>query len=139
MAGQIFTNYKVGLQHAGSYQVSGKPFASGSINAGTAVSIAFPSVTRWVQVINNDGDRACRVGFSTDGVELKDGGVNFFTVAASGSSHPLELKLSQISLSGSGDVDIVAGLTYISVESINNPNVSPSAPYINWSGSSGVG
>ena len=137
MAGQIFTNYKVGLQHAGSYQVSGKPFASGSINASTAVSIVFPSVTRWVQVINND-DKACRVGFSTDGV-TEDGGVNFFTVAASGSSHPLELKLSQISLSGSNNVDIVAGLTYISVQSINNPNVSPSAPYINWSGSSGVG
>ena len=137
MAGQIFTNYKVGLQHAGSYQVSGKPFASGSINASTAVSIAFPSVTRWVQVINND-DKACRVGFSTDGV-THHGGTNFFTVAASGSSHPLELKLSQISLSGSNNVDIVAGLTYISVQSINNPNVSPSAPYINWSGSSGVG
>ena len=88
MAGQIFTNYKVGLQNVGSYQVSGKPFASGSIDASTAVSIAFPSVTRWVQVINND-DKACRVGFS--------------------------------------------------VQSINNPNVSPSAPYINWSGSSGVG
>ena len=137
MAGQIFTNYKVGLQNVGSYQVSGKPFASGSINASTAVSIVFPSVTRWVGAINND-DKACRVGFSTDGV-TEDGGVNFFTVAASGSSHPLELKLSQISLSGSNNVDIVAGLTYISVQSINNPNVSPSAPYINWSGSSGVG
>ena len=137
MAGQIFTNYKVGLQNVGSYQVSGKPFASGSIDASTAVSIAFPSVTRWVQVINND-DKACRVGFSTDGV-TEHGGVNFFTVAASTVSHPLELKLSQISLSGSTDVDVVAGLTYISVQSINNPNVSPSAPYINWSGSSGVG
>ena len=137
MAGQIFTNYKVGLQNVGSYQVSGKPFASGSINAVTAVSIAFPSVTRWVQVINND-DKACRVGFSTDGV-TEDGGANFFTVAASGSSHPLELKLSQISLSGSNNVDVVAGLTYIAAGSINNPNVSPSAPHINWSGSSGVG
>ena len=87
MAGQIFTNYKVGLQKVGSYQVSGKPFASGSIDASTAVSIAFPSVTRWVQVINND-DKACRVGFSTDGV-TEHGGVNFFTVAASGSSHGL--------------------------------------------------
>ena len=60
-------------------------------------------------------------------------------MAASGSSHVLELKLSQISLSGSNNVDVVAGLTGIAVESINNPNVSPSAPYINWSGSSGVG
>ena len=138
MAGQIFTNYKVGLQNVGSYQVSGKPFASGSINAATALSIAFPSVTRWVQIVNNDSSNACRVGFSTDGVTA-DGGVNFFTVAASSVSHPLELKLSQISLSGSTDVDIVAGLTYISVQSIDNPNVSPSGPYINWSGSSGVG
>ena len=137
MAGQIFTHYKVGLQNVGSYQASGKPFASGSIDASNALSIAFPAVTRWVQVINND-DKACRVGFSTDGV-THHGGTNFFTVAASGSSHPLELKLSQISLSGSNNVDVVAGLTGIAVESINNPSVSPSAPYINWSGSSGVG
>jgi hypothetical protein len=33
MAGQIFTHYKVGLQNVGSYQASGKPFASGSIDA----------------------------------------------------------------------------------------------------------
>ena len=62
MAGQIFTHYKVGLQNVGSYQASGKPFASGSIDASNALSIAFPAVTRWVQIINND-DKACRVDF----------------------------------------------------------------------------
>ena len=47
---------EVGLNHVPAYQVSGQPFASGSINAiatATATKISFPYVTRWIYVTNN--------------------------------------------------------------------------------------
>ena len=35
----------VGINHVGAYQVSGRPFATGSIDASAAVKIQFPKVT----------------------------------------------------------------------------------------------
>ena len=129
--------YSVGLNNVGSYQVSGMPFASGSIVATTATKIEFPYVTRWVQVINHASTEA-RVGVSQNGVE----GDNYFKIHPpnnAGRAAPyvptLELKLTEIWISGSGDVDIIAGLTNIPVERVTN--VSPSGS--NWSGSVGVG
>lgn len=129
--------YTVGLNNVGSYQVSGMPFATGSINATTAVKIEFPYVTRWVQFYNHANSSHCRVGFSQEGVE----GTNYFRLSpqsgneASQNSGRLELKITEIWLSGSDSVDIVAGLTNIPVERINS--ISPSGS--NWSGSVGVG
>tara|TARA_Y100000310_G_scaffold345722_1_gene468821 strand:+ start:6624 stop:6794 length:171 start_codon:yes stop_codon:yes gene_type:complete len=49
----------------------------------------------------------------------------------------LELKLTAVHLAGTAtDVDILAGLTYIASEQIDNPSVSPSGS--NWSGSLGA-
>ena len=63
-----FPNYRydTGLGNVGSYQVAGKPFVSGGINAlenqsDRAVKISFPSVTRWIYIINHDNTRACDV------------------------------------------------------------------------------
>jgi len=128
--------YTVGLNNVGSYQVSGMPFATGSIDATTAVKIEFPYVTRWVQLYNHASDH-CRVGFSQEGVE----GTNYFRLGpqtgneATQNSGRLELKITEIWLSGANSVDIVAGLTNIPVERINS--ISPSGS--NWSGSVGVG
>jgi hypothetical protein len=128
-----FPNYKygTGLSNAGSYQVSGKPFVSGGLDASTATSVNLPSVTRWIYVVNNDASDDCRVGFSELGVE----GTNYFTVKAETASERFEVKVSQVWLSGSGDVDVFAGLTGIPVERITN--ISPSGS--NWSGSAGIG
>ena len=129
--------YTVGLNNVGSYQVSGMPFATGSIDATTAVKIEFPYVTRWVQIYNHTGASHCRVGFSQKGVE----GTNYFRLSpetgneASQNSGRLELKITEIWLSGANGIDIVAGLTNIPVERINS--ISPSGS--NWSGSVGVG
>ena len=65
--------YNVGLQNVSSYQVSGKPWASGSINCrADALAIAqldFPNVTSWVIVSNLDtANNNLRVGFSSGGV-----------------------------------------------------------------------
>jgi len=144
MAGRF--NLEPGLTFVGSYQVSGKPFASASIDArhGLRVGgfeVAFPYVSRWFKVINKDSTNDCRVGWSVSGVT----GSNYFTVpkadvdanGAVGDSGVLELKVSAIWVSGSTDVDIVAGLTNIPPGRTSTGTPPGSGP--NWSGSSGVG
>jgi len=123
---------KSGLGTSAAYQVSGAPFASGSLSAvqGAALKVEFPSVTRWIAVINKDtNDLKC--GFSENGLA----GSNFFTVTnstaetTSFTSPRLELKVTEVWFTGSADFDIVAGLTGIATKEVPN----------NWSGSSGVG
>ena len=134
--------YTAGLNNVGSYQVSGIPFASGTIDCTTATKVDFPYVTRWVCVTNNGSD-PCNVGFSESGV-MNGGsltGSNFFVLGkASATNVPsvterLELKLSEIWISGSNSISIVAGLTNLPVERVNNISTLGS----NWSGSVGVG
>ena len=63
--------YKAGLHNVGSYQVSGKPFATESIDCldddRDPVRVKFPSVTSWVVVTNSDtsvdAQSHLRVGF----------------------------------------------------------------------------
>ena len=132
---------EVGVNHTPAYQVSGRPFATGSINATTATKVEFPFVTRWIYVVNN-GTSDLSVGFSEAGVD----GTNFFTIPASTTSagdglvvfraHHVcwQLKISEVWLSGSGDVDVCAGLTSISTDKVSMGTGLPS-----WSGSVGVG
>tara|TARA_B100000902_G_C26773707_1_gene651680 strand:+ start:182 stop:613 length:432 start_codon:yes stop_codon:yes gene_type:complete len=138
--------YTAGLNNVGSYLVSGAPFVSSSIEChdGTGpVKITFPYVTRWVIVQNNsaDGDEDLKVGFSSLGITAHN---NYFTIFnrqdvnnsdRSSICPRLELKLTEIYLTGSSNAEVIAGLTNIPVERINN--ISPSGT--NWSGSSGVG
>ena len=127
-----------GINHAPAYQVSGIPFCSGGINArATAVAkeVAFPYVTRWVTIINNDVSNACKVGFSRNGLEDE----NYFTIGKGVTNIPvesgrLELKVSSIYLTGSSNVDVVAGLTTIRSDATSMGTGLP-----NWSGSAGVG
>ena len=126
--------HEAGLNHVGAYQVSGTPFASGSIDASSAVKITFPYVTRWVQIVNNDTSNAVKVGFSSIGVQ----GTNYFTIgkgvtAVPTSSERLELKVTELWLYGADDVDVVAGLTSI------NGRMTTTDSGTSWSGSSGVG
>ena len=141
-----------GLNNVGSYQVSGKPFASGSINCTSATVVRFPSVTRWIVVHNRSAvaDEDLKVGFSEAGVR-GDGawtaagyaeGTNYFTLDNKNSATTkdrgnfvprLELKVSEIWLSGSSMVDVIAGLTNVPIGSAYTGDC-PSL-----GGSSGVG
>jgi len=142
-----------GLNNVGSYQCSGRPFCSGGVDCTSATVVRFPSLTRWV-MINNQSATAThdlKVGFSEAGVRADDlwtgalgntAGTNYFvlenknsaTTKDRGSWLPrMELKVSEIWLSGSANVDIIAGLTNISVGS-GYTSDGPS-----FSGSSGVG
>ena len=133
--------YKAGLQNVGSYQVSGRPFATGSIDTlkptNSPAVVRFPKVTRWV-VIGNDGGTDLHVGFSKNGVDkLVTGESNYLIVPDGTVTQPLELKLTELWLSGSNKVSVMAGLTYIEIDAINNVQVSPESG-VNWSGSVGV-
>jgi hypothetical protein len=124
----------VGINNVPAYQASGRPFAKGGINAVTATKVTFPYVTRWIYIVNNEATTV-RVGFSEIGVDRED----YFTVSQkdnnkSSYSQRLELKVSEIWLSGSANVDVCAGLTSIPMERTSMGDGLPS-----WSGSNGVG
>jgi hypothetical protein len=134
--------YSSGLGNVPSYQVSGIPFVTGGINATTATKVSFPYVTRWVQIMNT-GNTALKVGFSQNGVQ----GTRYLTIpqiSTAGGTEPTtfpksdiwEIKVTEIWLSGSSNVDIIAGLTTIPTARINNSSISPSGS--NWSGSANV-
>jgi len=130
-----------GINHAPAYEVSGRPFASGSINATNATKVEFPYVTRWIYIINYGAERV-RVGFSENGVnDVPAGNGYYFDVGkqsandlGDASSQRLELKVSELWLSGSPEVHIVAGLTTIRSDATSMGTGLPS-----WSGSAGVG
>ena len=125
-------NYSAGLGAVGSYQVSGKPFVTGSLNATTIISVQFPSVTRWIQITNHDATSNLSCSFSANGITATN---NFFLLPTPVptqnlyvSSGRLELKCSEMFFLGSANFDIIAGLTGISNNEIAN----------NWSGSAGI-
>lgn len=140
------TNYfnysQAGLGNVASYQVSGRPFATGSLTAPAVgsdpVRVIFPSVTRWVKVVPITGSSAThlRIGFSENGVK----GSNYFRYLAGNnfnhehsSPEPLELKVTELYFcsdsSATIEFDVVAGLTGINRDFLRT----------NWSGSIGVG
>ena len=126
--------YRAGLGNAASYQVSGKPFASGSINASSGpTKVSFPEVTRWVLIQNHDTATDLYCAFSEAGLPIS-GGDNYFMIADAGSltymSGPrMEIKVTEMWFQGSTDFDVIAGLTGIETKMIPD----------NWSGSAGVG
>jgi len=129
---QVPNVYSVGLHNVGSYQVSGMPFA-----VSASMSITFPYVTSWVKIVNEDAS-AVNVAFSANGLSASNN--NYFTVPPTGSTEPLSLKLTELHFSKTTDVTVVAGLTNIPTQRINNLS-SSNGPIFgpNWSGSVGVG
>jgi len=139
-------SYKVGLQNVGSFQVAGKPWTTGSVDCRTGdtgvAQIDFPQVTSWVVISNLDSaDTNLRIGFSNAGVlGSAAAGNRYLEINSTNNSGPirLDLKVTQLFLSGSDNCSVVAGLTGIDVNTIDfQTNNSPDGQ--NWSGSSGVG
>jgi hypothetical protein len=147
---------RVGVNHVPAFQTSGRPFASGAIDAvETTAVVNFPYVTRWIKIINN-GSGSAKVGF---GPNAFDPAINNYFVIHSGStSERLEVKVSRIYLSGSDHtasagsitnemgLSVVAGLTSIATSQVNPPTGSRDQWHldpgnnISWSGSyNGVG
>ena len=127
--------YRPGLGNVGSFQTSGIPWVSSSVNcpasgaATVANEISFPYVTKKVVVRSDSGD--IRVGFSDAGVR----GIEnpYYFTLGSGTSLELDFKVSRIYLYSDGGsaqtATVVAGLTSIDPEQLKT----------NWSGAVGVG
>lgn len=131
----------VGINHVGAYQVSGRPYATGSItvSGSTVATISFPQVTRWFQVIphRDTGDkRDLKVAFSENGLS---GDEHFRVHVSTAHTYPpvYELKVTELYIQSEDgtqlNFDVVAGLTNISTDKLNTSSGT------NWSGSSGVG
>ena len=139
-----FTNYKysTGLSNVGSYQVSGKPFASTVTAPASGATnfhkFDFPSVTKEITIINNGPTtKPVRVAFAHFGLDA-----NYILV------HPmkngvgpttLNVKATELYVmsndSATPSVSVYASLTGIPNSRITS--ISPSGS--NWSGSVGVG
>ena len=130
---------RVGVNHTPAYQVSGRPFASGAIDAVEDQQVInFPYVTRWVQIIN-DGSASLKVGWGPHAFDPSNN--NYFAVP-SGSSTTLEVKVNRLYVSGGIHppkpesppgvgapafgigTSIVAGLTSIDASQVNAPTGS---------------
>ena len=157
-------NLPPGLNNVGSYQVSGKPFATGSCEApasGSSLVVRFPAVTKWFQVEPISGSsQSVRVAFSENGLYGKGGGggtydgYNFRLHASSSFCRPLDMKISELWFmsedSATFTFDIVAGLTGIpsartstatsaSIAGLTTVDGVVETGGPNWSGSIGVG
>ena len=124
--------YTAGLNHVGSYQVSGKPYLSGSNMPGdqtTSLNFQFPSVSKSITVKSNYAHpiRVHFAPFSTGVSPFVKGATsqsNFVTIASSG-SQTFDVKCKEIFISSTNnatatqsapDVQIYAELTTIPTE-----------------------
>jgi len=134
--------YKAGVNHVGSYQVSGIPYATSSliIPSGSAepMTIVFPSVTQHIHITNYNNSYGVRVGFSRNGV--KDGqhvllqkqdaaGKNIYSIEMRVKVDRIYL-LSDDNSNNVSNVNVYAELTGI------KPDFNLAAAY---SGSAGIG
>lgn len=120
--------YTAGLNHVGSYQVSGVPYLSGSnlpANTTDSQRFQFPKVTKSITVKSNHGS-PIRVHFAPytagqhDYAKGADNNDNFTTIAANG-SQTFDVKCKEIFISKTAgtsgttndDVQIFAELTTI--------------------------
>jgi len=143
---------RVGINHVPAFQTSGRPFASGGIDATFDQCVVnFPYVTRWIQVIN-DGSGSVKVGFGPNSF-LPDN-QNFFIVPSGSTSERMEVKVNRIYVKGGDNItltpsaspiSVVAGLTSIGSDKVNFATGSRDQWHldtnaISWSGSyNGVG
>jgi len=143
---------RVGINHVPAFQTSGRPFASGGIDARVEKQVVnFPYVTRWIEVIN-DGSGSVKVGFGPNAF-IPDN-KNYFIVPSGSSSGRMEVKVSRLYVQDGDDagvvpsgspISVVAGLTSIHADKVNFHTGSKEQWHldsngISWSGSyNGVG
>jgi hypothetical protein len=155
-------NLAPGLNNVGSFQVSGRPFVSGSCLApasgSTSLVVRFPSTTKWVQIEPLSGSgQSIRVAFSENGLHGKGGssgtpgeiadGYNFRIHPSSSFCRPIDMKVGELWFmsedSATVRFDVMAGVTNIPSSRLQtlrrdvNGTIEAGGP--NWSGSIGVG
>ena len=115
---------KAGIGAVGSYQVSGKPWITGSYNtlaAGDEHTITFPSVTKAVTVINTDTDSCdIHVHFNSKLAGAVSGGLHYLALNGLNDAFTFACKCKEIYISNpdasaAGSYTVVAELTGINV------------------------
>ena len=106
--------YSVGLNNVGSYQMSGMPFISGSIQVPESASatfevVRFPRVTKSITVRNDNADgQVMRLAFTAGG--LKDrattGEYQRYIKLSGSTSITLDVRCSEVYLMGDTDTDV---------------------------------
>jgi len=101
---QGFYNRSPGLSSAGSYQIAGTPFITGStIASGQEVEIEFPNVTRSITIINKDASSDdIRVHFQSKDTARTIAGIHYITLDSLNSSLTMNIKCSSVYLSAPG-------------------------------------
>jgi hypothetical protein len=136
-----YVNLRPGLNNVGNYQVSGIPFVTGSLTAGssstTPIEVVFPSVTQKIHVFNYDANYGLKVGFSANGVKNSQhfllqnqdsSGKNVYSVE-------IRVKTNKIYLLGADATHNTAGI-YIVAELTGITGYDLTTAY---SGSAGIG
>jgi hypothetical protein len=129
-------NYKNGLGHVGSYEVSGIPYLTSSLtvpaSSGDPLEISFDTVSKFIIITNTLPGSATNVplrfGFSANGIQ----GTNY-AVLNNKETFEADLRVTSVFLISDSisacSASVIAGLTGIEAKELPN----------NWSGSSGVG
>jgi len=120
-----FTKYKVGLHNVGSYQVSGRPWLTGSdIGDGAEQKHEFPTVTKSFTVIAsgtwNADDAALRVHFVSTGSNTELISTHNYVTLEPDASITFNVKCKEVYLSSIGDnkYELIADLTHIPTSSM---------------------
>ena len=113
------TYYEPGLQHVGSYQVSGRPYITGSNNLddGGEHEISFPYVTSKVTVINHSS-ATIRVHFASKDTDRTIAGYHFVELDSDEDSITMNVKCNKLFISNASGTDnleyrVIAELTTI--------------------------
>jgi len=127
MGADPFNRYGVGINHVGSYQVSGIPWITGSSAQakGQESQWKFPKITKSITVINNSA-QDIRVHFASTGSDTGASGVmtgsHFVLLNSAEDSYTFNVKANEVYISaphanGSDNASftIVAELTLIDV------------------------
>tara|TARA_R100000808_G_C2125159_1_gene135531 strand:+ start:871 stop:1284 length:414 start_codon:yes stop_codon:yes gene_type:complete len=106
-----------GIGHVGSYQVSGKPFVTGStaLANGAQAQIKFPQVARSVTVIN-DAATDIRISFTDKDQGNTHTGKHYINLTEARDSMTMNIKCKEIFIYANGGVaqfTVFAELTHI--------------------------
>jgi len=110
-----YTNYTSGLGNVAAYQVSGKPFLTGSNVAATVVKkIEFPNVTKSFTLVNTGSANIRMYFIDPDVSPAADAGLHRFTLSPN-SSFTMDVKCFEIYIKAVGDsgFELIAELTGI--------------------------
>mgnify|MGYP003128193641 CR=1 FL=1 len=120
MGADPFSTYGVGLGHVGSYQVSGRPWITGSaaLAADQEVKYEFPSVSKSITVINRSSNDI-RVHFNTTSPTDVIDGLHYVLMDSKEDSYTFNVKAKEIYVSapaangGNASFTIITELTSI--------------------------